>query len=205
MGVLTDFFVASEAELRAAFPSWLSVGEKNRQRPNPFKPGELMLTWGADPQAMEERASRDRQAEADLGTWQRLRYRLFPPTKPLCNIAQFPNYRSSNILLTWLASLASLTYNTTDEEFLCAIDKPPLIDPETTSEGLCLMPRAFVHALAGLSATDLENVAQKLSERNSCDIAPLALDEARSIIQEMRKLACIAQTESKQVYHWWCC
>jgi|GEM_PF-5954643 len=48
MGVLTDFFAATPEQLLAAFPDWSPVdpspkmGEE-REVPNPFKPGEMMI------------------------------------------------------------------------------------------------------------------------------------------------------------------
>lgn len=181
MGLLTDFFVASEEEVKAAFPTWLAVAaKKNRETINPFT-GEKLLTWGpAEPQKSKR-----------------------PKKGKLFDIRPFPHCQYKRVDLIKLATLMELTCGISFKKSLNALEKPALIDPASDEQGLHRLPANLSEALAGLTDKAGKATAKKWSQTEELQLDEFSQDDAHEIVQSLRKLSVVAQKEGKGLFTWW--
>jgi hypothetical protein len=179
MGVSTDFFVASEEELRRCFPDWHLVTGRRipRQLPNPFKPGETRLVWDWE---------RGNPAVEGIAA-------IYPYP-----IKQLPHVLLKNIDPVKLAQLQQLLNGGEFQEALDAMCVPALIPPGKSEASLMRLPENFIRALA-----DTENVhdlAQRWSQTEEMLADNWPIDVVRETILGLKDVASLALSQRKGLF-----
>jgi len=192
MGVLTDFFAATESELRAYYPRWkIPLDQPIRiSSKNPFT-GELAeaVSWDPDPERPVE----------NVGP-------LGPPS---------PSIDLKGLGHTSVVSLIGIVHDSSaqaEESFM----RPVLIGPE---EGPWLneLPPAVVAKLAKLDDADRQRVAEAWTAAEGADIAGIKneftrdrmladrdLRYWRGMLDELADFARTALARGQRVYMWTC-
>ncbi len=215
MGVLTDFFVASEDELKMIFDGWLPVAsEKYREFTNP-QTGEVQLDWGPDPDALKRWEASQREVSASqydrtASRWKMWDWlsRLFrtkqaSPEVRLIDFSMLPHVCFKGVDLVRLSTLCSILTGLQCDDALEQILKPALIDPLTEDEGLHCIPLAFTKALAELDNDDVRRTAREWFQSEESELDWALEANARSVIKALAELAKKAVEQGKSLYYWW--
>lgn len=190
MGILTDFFVASQDELITIFNGWLPVSaEKNREYVNPYT-GETQLDWGPDPDAFEK--------------WKESQKKLFKKrgVQPI-DYSQYPHAHYKQVDLVKLATLYSILTGIQFEEAIDQLAKPALINPLNEDQGLHCISLEFTKSLAEVNDDTLRINAGKWAQTEELEMDGFTEDDALSIIDSFNNLAKVALEQGKHLYHWW--
>lgn len=186
MSILTDFFIATEEELVAAFPLRYPVAKrpKLRKTKNPFT-GEAVTVkeWGpAKP---------------------------FPPTAEGVTypskdegkaVRRLPLLQLKGVDPVKLASLWSILGG---GEWLPLVDelmRPALLAPGDDFNRLYRMPQKWVEAVAGIGT--IAPVAKLWAATDEFNFVKWRLADAREILNPLRELAKRALAESKGMFLW---
>jgi hypothetical protein len=192
MGVLTDFFAATDDELRKHYPSWkLPLAQPTRvTRRNPFT-RELMegVEWDPSP----EQPVSDRGPSGHPGAWIDLK----------------------GLSDTSVRSLIRLLLNQSPPDG-SKFDRPALIGPKD-GPWVNQLPTDFVEALASLDGASREALASKWSETERNDIAGImhdatrqqmlsdhALPHWREMLDALADFSRESVVAKKNVYMWMC-
>jgi len=175
MGVLTDFFVASAEELRAACRGWkepLPTPVK-RQTLHPFtkRPMEIMTT-GPDP---GEPFDPDTVRSPDLSPFRPVDFKGLGTTE--------------------MEDLMRAALDATDEQVNAVYDTA-LYGPPETEQLIFRVPPPLVERLAGMSPRDLEACGKRWNA--------LVGDEPGPYLAPLAELARKAKSENRQLYMWIC-
>ncbi|MGD8456646.1 MAG: hypothetical protein PVF83_09700 [Anaerolineales bacterium] len=190
MGILTDFFVASQDEVETTFHGWLPVSlEKNRECINPYT-GETQLEWGPDLDAFEKWKETQKKPSKKRGT------------KPI-NISQYPYVQYNEVDLVKLATLYSILTGVQFKESIDKLAKPALINPLNEDQGLHCIPVEFVKALTEIDDEKIKTNAEIWAQTDEFEMDGFSENDAIDIINTLKNLAMIASAQSKQLYHWW--
>lgn len=184
MGVLTDFFVASPAQLVAAFPGWRAVQEEPvlREYVNPFNGHKQMIrTWeplpGPAPPATLSSQSPD--------------------------FSTLPNIQLKNVELLMLCSLKWVLSGVKEAEtFSDAIGRPALIQPSNEDCGLHQLPELLVTDLAGILPGDIPNLGKRWWTEE--EIArQFSIEECSEVLEKLSRLAIIATSSQAGMFLFW--
>jgi hypothetical protein len=192
MGVLTDFFRASESDLRATYREWKVPLDAHirRQGLNPFtKEPVLMTSWDPNPEEIVE----DRGAAG-------------PPS---------PSIDMRGLGHTEVASLIAIVHDASkevEERFY----RPALIGPED-GPWINELPMAFVAKLATLDDAVMTRVAEAWSGVQRADIEGIPNAHTREhmlaarttpywseVLRELVTFARATVAEGKHMYMWVC-
>jgi hypothetical protein len=187
---LADFFRATEAELRAAYPGWkLPLADPNRrQGTNPFtkQPVEI-LSWDPNPdEVVEERG----------------------PSRP-----PGPSIDCKGLGPTSVASLIAIVHDASNE-VRERFYRPALIGPED-EHTIHELPSALVTNLAALDESARGRIAHEWATRERADLATIR-DRAtrdmmlarrdfaywRAMVDELAGFAQAAVADGRSVYMW---
>jgi hypothetical protein len=183
MGVLTDFFRATQGELRSTFPRWREpLAEPVRtQRLNPFtKKMAEVLEWDPTPD----------QPVVDRGP-------VGPPPASL---------DMKGLGQTSIASLIGILHDapkTLQDRFY----RPALIGP---AEGPWLheLPLEFVERLAALDDLGLRRAAARWAQVENEDLGVVGAgqppEEWRAVLKQMSTFARTTMAEQKRMFMWVC-
>jgi hypothetical protein len=229
MGVLTEFFVASEDELKMVFDGWLPVASEKHVVGTNRQTGKIFYDWGPDPDALKrwQTLQAEKLANRAASGSKVLRWldRLFGPSSsynpyynPMVDFSMLPHACFKAVTLTCLADLYSDLTGIQYDEAREQIEKPVLISPWSEDEGLYCLPQAFTEALVELDTDSINQMAKRWfpkwfprkrfhgeESEESEESEEESSDEASGeyIFETLAELATAALKYDKNLYHWW--
>jgi hypothetical protein len=174
MSLETDFLVASEQELEAAFPGWVPPRPK-MSKDKTWAPSRPFPTPGKAPRAVYK---------AEMAALQKLPHAQFKGVDPVK-----------------LGTLQAILCG--GDQLLGLEDRPALLaNPKDADEWLLRLTDALVHGLAGLTKPQLKAAAKRWSETEELQADGWSARDAASVIEALSELAKRATDEKKNVYVW---
>jgi hypothetical protein len=186
MAVYTDFFVASEEELRRAFPHRFPVAKrpKTRKVRNPFT-GQM--------QSVKEWGPAKPFPALPKGI-------TFPNKEEAKAVRKFPLVQFKGIDPVKLATLWTIIDGGELESIIEELCRPALVAPGDDCSILLLLPQAWIRAVAEIEK--LGPVAKKWATTEECRLDNWNAKDASEVIAALQKLAEYALTESKNMFLW---
>lgn len=185
MAIYTDFFIATEEELLAAFPFRYPVAKrpKRRKTKNPFT-GEAVTveTW--------EPAKPYPPQPPDT---------IYPSREELLAVQKLPCVQFKGADPVKLASLWSILGGGETLELVNEF-RPALLAPNAESSFLNRLPLAWCTAIAGIEA--VAPIARLWATTDELKFDRWKLTDAREVIKALQELAIRAIAESKGMFLW---
>ncbi len=182
MGVLTDFFAATESQLAEVFVGWHTVSNTpiQRETTNPFS-GEAIIVndWQPGPLIREGELVDSPAIEA------------------------LPHSHFKGVDHVKLGTLYKLVSGDKHEHFIDTLSKPALIYPEGEDIGLHQIPSALTSALATLSENKHAEVAMKWQLTEECQLDRFTVDDCETVVKELHSLAQEAVKLHGSLYFLW--
>jgi hypothetical protein len=174
MSLETDFVVASEEQLGAAFPAWVPP-KPEPTKENTWVPPRPFPKSGKSPSAIYK---------AEMAAFQKLPHAQFKGVDPVK-----------------LGTLQAILGG--GQRLLGVEDRPALLcNPREGDEWLLRLTDALVQGLAGLTKRRLKAVARRWSETEELQAAGWAAKDAVAVIEALGDLARKAAEGKKNVYVW---
>jgi hypothetical protein len=177
MGVLTDFFRATEVELRAHYPGWKVPLAQPLRKPgiNPFskKPIEV-LSWDPSP---------DKPVTAS------------GPSRP-----PSPSIDLKGLGHTSVASLIAIVHDPS-KDIADRFYGGALLGPDD-GPWVHELPAAFVAKLAALDAAALDTAAKRWTDVEAEDGSGTTYRQWRRVLDELARFARATVAERKNMYMW---
>jgi hypothetical protein len=117
------------------------------------------------------------------------------------DITPFPNCQFKNVDVVKLATLQILC-GTSYEEAIDRLAQP--VHPTRETQGVHCLPGIFVNGLANQNNVSMSDAARKWAATEELQADEFSQDDAEEVLQELSRLARVAQGERKNLYHWWC-
>jgi hypothetical protein len=186
VAIYTDFFIASEEELRAAFPNRFAVANVPtlREARNPFTGQTRMIEeWGPAQPLPRVSAGITYPSEAEMQA-----------------VSQLPIVRFKGVDIVKLAALQSITSGGDLQSQIGALCCPALVAPGDENSPLFRLPRPWIEAVAGIENVD--TVATKWASTEECQLDRWNAKNAAQAIEALRTLARRSKGESKGMFLW---
>jgi hypothetical protein len=187
MGLLTDFFVASEAELKAAFPTWVPVADKPQEveRVNPFT-GKAQKVRSWVPAAPFPSKKKGGEVKENRPAFRKL---------PQCQFKRVDTVKLAKLQ----HALCGGKFETTHDEIV----RPALLCEGDGGPWLHQLPKPLVAALAAISSKkDLDKIAKQWSETEEARADGFKTKDCAEVIQSLSDLAKRAIKDEKNLYLW---
>jgi hypothetical protein len=186
MAIYTDFFVASEEELRATFPRRVPVAERpvERESRNPFT-GE---SW-----KVKEWVPAEPFPELRGGT-------TYPRPSGVEAVRRLPLAQWKKVDQVKLATLQQFLAGGEFQPTIEALFRPALVAPGDEDSKLFRLPREWVEAVAGIDAVG--PLAEAWAATEECRLDNWSVEDAAEVIVSLRDLARRALAESKGMFLW---
>lgn len=186
MGILTDFFVATDAELLAAFPTRVPAADRPRLRKgkNPFT-GEPMTIREWPPSRPFPRRTKS------LAQIQKEELKAVQKLRPL-QMKRVDNVK--------LAQLHCLMTNASLEEAMPDFHRPALAEPDDIDTVVYILPHEWVETISKVEK--IPPLARKWAATDECVLDGFTAADAAEIIAELRDLARHALADGKKMYLW---
>ncbi len=212
MGILTDFFVASEQELAEVFSTLERVAPE-KKRFLDVASGREYLEWVPESwKDLPEPIRIEPKLVPKMSFWQRVQSWFKPKPKIEISAVDYePHYdrfehyiQGKGVDLVMLAALSAIVCEISFEEALEQLEIPALLDPEMdNNSGVHCLPDRFTQNLAELSDAAFMDTAQKWAQTEEFEAERRKADEAQNILNILTGLASLAVQEKKHLYHWW--
>jgi hypothetical protein len=191
MGLLTDFFVASESEIASTFPGWLPCSAedciKKDQNTHPPKP-KGFLTRLKSFFSFKQPVAPETQLENDT---------------PSPDITVFPHFCYKRIDILKLGTLFEILTGINNEDAFVQIEDTSLAEPENGEQVLFRLPDTFTNALANISETEIEIVTKKWALTEEFQETEFTLIDIKEVITALSNLAQNSLQNNKHLYHLW--
>jgi len=186
VAIYTDFFVASEDELQAAFPFRFPVAKrpKSRRVRNPFT--------GQD-QAVKEWGPAQPFPELPEGI-------TYPSEVEAKAVRRFPLVQWKGVDQIKLATLQALVGGGEVQSLIRELCRPALVAPGDENSTLFRLPPAWIEAVAGIKK--VAPVAKKWAATEELQLDHWKTKDAAEVIESLRELARRAVAESKGMFLW---
>ena len=212
--MITDFFVASKEEFEMSFEDWLPVAKEKIEKINPLT-NEIYLDWGPDPVALslmnvKKEQSIARQNEENKSRKQGFFAKLFgskkveQPIFQIPDISQFHHVQYRRVDLFKLASLFSILSSLTFEDALDNLEKPAYVLPDYNEQAIHILPEDFLKLLANIEKESLSAVANQWWQTEELQLDGFSEEDTQDVLLTISRLAIIAISEQKYLFHWWC-
>lgn len=188
MGIISDFFVASEEELRATFPYRVAVKPEPviSTMSNPFT-GETVTSkqWMPAEPFSEDWTSPGKILETELAAFRKL-----------------PNKQYGDVDQIKLASLATLLCDDDWEMYMDVLSRPALLAPEDIDSWIHRLPDTMVSKLASLQDSQVSELAVAWGDTEESDISSWPPSDVLEVIKTLCELAKLAVDSQKGFYFW---
>ena len=184
MGLLTDFFVASEDELQAAFPHRYPVAAKPtvKKAKNPFT-GEPITVQEWNPAKPFPKKTVPVPRDEEFRAVQRL---------PL---AQFKNVDNVK-----LAQLYCVLTGAEFSDVIGDLGRPALVAPDDETTPLFRLPADWIKTVAGIDK--LPAVAKAWAATEECQADGFTAKDTKEVAEALRALARKAIADGKGMFLW---
>lgn len=186
MAIYTDFFIATEEELLAAFPLRYPSAKrpKARKGKNPLTGKAVtVMEWGP---AKPFPPTPDEVTYPNRDEWEA--------------VAHLPLVQMKSVDPYTLSLLWEILGGGDSDALLDDILRPALVAPEAYSSMLYRLPQAFIEAVAGIEKVAPVVKAWVATEELKFDKWKVA--DARAVIEQLQELAKRAIAESKGMFLW---
>jgi hypothetical protein len=188
MGVLTDLFVAFNEELRAAFPSRVTVKPEPivREARNPFT-GKVVRTKEWVP------AEPFPTMSASVGSQMKYEREAF---------LSLPHLECKGLDPIMLAALWTVLQGGDLHDHMDSITRPALLAPGDPDDWLYQLPDGLVSALEPLPASTVVEVASQWSKVEEFKASNWRADDGREVLLVLTELARKAINSQRSMYLW---
>jgi hypothetical protein len=186
VAIYTDFFVASEEELRSAFPHRFPVAKrpKTRKATHPITGEPLAVKeWGpAEPFPELPKAVR------------------YPSKAEAKAVSRLPHAQFKSIDQLKLATLQAILTGGDALGLMEGLCHPALMAPGDENSGLFRLPKSWVEAVAGIEKAG--PVAKTWAATDECQADNLTARDAAEVVEALRDLAEMSLAEAKGMFLW---
>jgi hypothetical protein len=186
MAVYTDFFIASDDELKAAFPNRFPVAD------NPVIE-EVMIQSTGEKRLIRVWQSAQPFPEIDPTV-------TYPSKEEAIAVQRLPLVQFKNVDPVKLAMLQQILVGGEFDELIEGLLRPALIAPGDDNSMLYCLPSTLVDALAVID--DQQVVAQHWCETEELVLDGWSTEDASEIIGALHDFAKEAKTAGKNLYLW---
>lgn len=186
MAIYTDFFVATEAELAAAFPHRFPVAKKPKRRriKNPFT---------GEPQVVEEWGPERPFPELPAGI-------TYPNKDEAKAVKRLHLVQYKGVDQVKLSTLQQLIRGGEFLRYIRDLERPALVAPEDGSSMLLRIPPDWAEVLAAVE--DVPALAGRWTGTEELRLDGWGVEDAEEVIAALQRLARQAVAESKSLYLW---